>query len=122
MKVKLSQIEAVKSSLRTFLSKELPIRIAYRFSKLVKKLDDELTDLDANRRELYKKYGKPKEDDPNQIAITEENREAFLAEIKELLDEEITVDFEPVKVDDLGDIKISSIDLANLSLFIISDD
>lgn len=121
MKIKLGQIDAIKGSLRTFLSKELPVRTAYRFSKLTKQLEKELGELEENRRNLVKTHGD--EIDGGRFQVTEDNKDVFAKQYQELLDYEIDVNFQPVSVNELGEIHMSSIDLANLTLVgLITDD
>lgn len=114
MKIKLEQIDAVKNSLKVLLSKEVPIKAAFKLSKLTKQLDKELTDLEDHRRKLVHKYGTDVGDGKMQVDANK--RDAFIEDYRALLSVEIDIDFTPISVDELGDIQISSVDLANLGL------
>lgn len=119
MKITLGEVDTAKDSLRSLMAKELPIKVSYRFAKLAKQLSDELNQLEDQRKELIKKHGDAKDD--GTFKIPDDKRETFLKEYEDLLSLEIDVNFEPVTVDQLGDINISSAQLVNLHRFIELD-
>lgn len=118
MKLTLKELLQNVESLGKLLNKELPVKTAYRLGKLSKALQSELNQFNLTRNNLIKKYGKEKD---GQYQIDPEDKDAmekFNKEIDELLALEISVDaYDPISIDDLGDIKLSSIDMSNLSIF-----
>lgn len=118
MKATLKDILQNVESLGKLLNKELPVKTAYRLGRLSKALQSELDQFNITRNNLIKKYGKEKE---GQYQIDPEDKEAmekFNKEIEELLAIEIHIDaYDPIPVDDLGEIKLSAIDMSNLSIF-----
>lgn len=118
MKLTLKDLLQNVESLGKLLKKELPVKTAYRLGRLSKVLQSELDQFNLTRNNLIKKYGKEKE---GQYQIDPEDKEAlekFNKEIEELLTVEISIDaYDPISVDDLGDIKLSAIDMSNLSIY-----
>ncbi|MFZ5986929.1 MAG: hypothetical protein ACOYWZ_07380 [Bacillota bacterium] len=118
MKLTLKEILQNVESLGKLLNKELPVKTAYRLGRLSKALQSELDQFNLTRNNLIKKYGKEKD---GQYQIDPEDKisiEKFSKEIDELLAIEINIDaYDPISIDDLGEIKLSAIDMNNLSIF-----
>lgn len=118
MKLTLKELLQSVESLGKLLNKELTVITAYRLGKLSKALQSELDQFNLTRNNLIKKYGKEKD---GQYQIDPDDKSAmekFNKEIEELLTVEISIDvYEPIFIDDLGDIRLSPIDMSNLSIF-----
>lgn len=130
MKMKLVDIKRVEEPLSRLIIKELNIKIAYRLGKFLKVIGSELQELETNRIKLVKKYGDKvdnKEEDPEkrnqrnevEFKIKPENEQKFIDEYNELLQMEIKVDFEPILLSELEDIKITPMDMMRLEDIII---
>jgi uncharacterized lipoprotein YehR (DUF1307 family) len=121
MLFKLSDVFNITRSLPKLAEKELSIRVAYRLSKLLKECAEEMETLEKLRVKLVEKYAKKSEDneEPNkEIKVADENIEKFQIEFASLLNEEVDIDFEPISMQDLGDIQMTTNDLLNLSKII----
>ena len=129
IKINLGDIETIFNGFKVLIEKEIPIKIAYKLMKLLKQLEDENKFFIDKRNELLKKYSQ-KDDNGNIKQIDEGNGkvgiqleidkiEEFNNKLKDLVDIEISIDFEKVKIEELGDIKITIKDLYNLDKFII---
>lgn len=116
MKVTLETIYVSQNSLTKLINLDLPITTAYKFSRLVKKIREELATFEESRVALVKKYGN-KEDTSGTVRVSLDATEEFSNELKKLLEVEIEVDFEPIPLSDLGDIKMSAVDISNLEIF-----
>jgi hypothetical protein len=120
LKITLQKIVNAQGSLEKLLSKELPIKTAYRLGRAVSKLNSELTQFQESRKALIKKYGI--EDGKGGFLIPEddaENRKKFETDIKELLEVEVEISgFSPVPIAELDGVKIAAMDMANLEEFI----
>lgn len=118
MQLKLKQIIESVDSLSKLLNKELPVKTAYRLGRLTKTIQSELEQFNLTRNNLIKKYGKEKD---GQYQIDPEDKPTlnkFNNEIDDLLSVEVEIDaYEPISIDELGDIKLSAIDMNNLSIF-----
>jgi hypothetical protein len=120
MKVTIEKVLDAKESMGKLLQKDLPIKSSFKLSRLVKKLNEELEVFNEKRKDLFKKFGKELED--GRYHLGEEVAEDYNNNLKELLSVEIEIDFEPLKVDQLGEnITISTTDLMQLDGFIDID-
>lgn len=115
MQVKLSTVINAQAGLKKILTKELPIKVSFRLSKLALSLEAELQNFNTARSKLFEKYGERKEDD---IIIPKEKTGDFNTELEELLDVDIKLDYDPILVSDLGDIKLSAADLMSVNEFL----
>ena len=127
MKIKLEQLVAIadfpnangemsQGSLSKLLSKELPIKTAYTLGKLFIKIKSELQQYYQYRDNLIKKYGK-EENGKYSIESSNENFEEFKKGHIELLSIPVDINFEPLELESLGDIKLSAMDMGNLEMF-----
>ena len=121
--IQLGQLDALISSLSNIISKELPIKISYRLSKLLKVIASEHELMIQQRNEIINKHAEKDEDgnvkqlDDNKINIS--SPILYQKEINELCEIGFNVDFERVSIDELGDINISVQDLLHLDKFFI---
>lgn len=113
--VKLEELRRISGSLRSFLSKEMPIKQAYRMTKLAKLFDNELKTLEEQRILLVKKHGEKNKDGNMEVTT---NIEAFNAELNELLKEEVEISYIPINLNEVGQLAISPIELSNIEMFI----
>jgi hypothetical protein len=113
--IKLSELRNISISLQKILSQDMSIKQAYRMSKLAKCADIDMKEIETQRMALVKKYGE--KDEKGNITVTEKMQE-FMNEFNELLNEEIEVSFIPIDLNDLSDVKLSPIDIANIEIFL----
>ena len=123
MKFKLAELKPFAEGLKEILDVELPIKPAYWLGKLLVKVENELKHFEEARLKLIAKHsiekdekGRPKVDETTNRYVVDE--EAFGKEFIELCDEEIEIDFKPITLDELGDVKLKPITLAKLERII----
>lgn len=118
MTISLKELLESVDSLSKLINKELPVKAAYRLGRLTKAVRSELDQFNLTRNTLLKKYGKEKD---GQYQIDTEDKkaqESFNKEIDELLNLEIKInDYEKISIEELGDIKLSPIDMNYLIVF-----
>ena len=112
MKLQLGEIRNMKEPMALLLDKNLAIKSAWKLTKLVKIFDKELADIEEFRIGLVKKLGT--EDNEGALQVPEEKMGEFIDNFNELLMSEIDIDFEPIEIDTLGDIQVSTKDLLAL--------
>lgn len=112
-KFNLGEIYGLTRSLQKITDKELPIKVSYRFYKFLKLCASEMEILEKSRVQLVEKYAAPYEEDKEK-QVSDENRQKFQEEFASLLQEEVEIEFEPILVDDLGDITLSTNDLVSM--------
>lgn len=123
--IKLGELKGITKGLEEILGKELPIKPAYWFGKLTKNIQQEVHLFEAARRKLIEKHGQR---DADGKLVTENNRymftdtEAFNAEYNELANTDVEIDFKPILLDSLGDVKISPITMIGLEKFMVVED
>jgi len=86
---------------------KFPFKVSYRIKRLTDKLQPILTAFDANRNELIKEFGEEQENKAFQVT-DKEKLKLFYEKLNELLIIEEEVEFEKIKVEELGDVQISS--------------
>lgn len=114
MKFTLKEVRVLERSLYQISKKELPIKVSYRFAKLLQFCFDELSFLEKARVELVNRY--PEVKNPEEEATPEdiERQDKLREEFGQLLEETVEVSFEPFSVEELGDINISALDMLGL--------
>jgi hypothetical protein len=117
MIIKLEQIINGVESLKELQEVKLPVKISYRIARLVVKLQPELTVYENKRNELIKELGTEQENGDFKITDPEKLK-TFTEKMKELWDMEVEIDWELLKIDDLGDIVVAP---KLLNLFIFSE-
>ena len=128
MKIKLGELSTIIGSLNKLIDKEIPIKTSYKLSKLTRNLMNEYKIYEDNRMKLINKYAEKDENgnikinkEDNTIMILNGNRDKFNNEFIELVNIEIELEFDKIKLDDLSDVMISPRDLLNLD-FLFNED
>jgi len=122
LKLKLGELNIVLESLNKLIDKEIPIKTSYKLSKLTKKIIDEYSIYEENRMKLINKYAEKDVDNniiinkkDNSTTMIGENKINFNKEFTELINIEMELEFEKIKLDDLGEISISPRNLLYLN-------
>lgn len=122
IEIKLGQLEAIISSLSNIITKEIPIKVSYKFSKVLRNITSEHEVMISKKREIIEKYA-DRDGDGNLIErdgrVEILDMHSFERDINELMDIIFYVDFEKISINDLSDINISIQDLYNLDMFFI---
>ncbi len=105
MKLKLSQVVGSVESLKALLETKVPAKTAYWLSKLINnQIERELKAFNVARDNLIKEHGT--EDEDKSVSVKEGKMGEYNEKLVELLETEIEVEWNPLKIEDLGDIKI----------------
>ncbi len=105
MKVTLKQIQAGTNAINSLLVSRLPVKAAYRVSKLASAMEAEQRHYDAAREKVFKdagceiKEGNWVHDDPAVL-------ETATKQIEELLGEEVELNFLPLDIEQFGDASV----------------
>lgn len=105
MKIKLSDIVNGVVSINALQEIKLPVKISYRLKRLVDRLTPILKNYDEQRNELIKKLGE-KDEEKDTWNVKKENLTEFYAELQKVLEIEEDIEWEKIKIDELGDVKI----------------
>ena len=116
MKIKIRKLLEIKQSLEKLISLDIPIKTAFKISKSIKNFNDEYAAFEDSKIKLFKKYGE--ENEKGNLEIKKENTEKFKKELEDLMEIKINIKVPKVTLKELGDIKISAGDIANLDILI----
>jgi hypothetical protein len=109
MKVRLIDIYSSVTVLNKLVEEPLPTKISFKLMKLLNTLNSEVKLVEEQRLKLVKQYS----EDGN--TVSEKNKEVFVKEFSEFLNDDIEVAWEPIEVETLGDnIKLSVADLSKI--------
>lgn len=100
MKLLNGEIFNAREPLQTLMGKELPVKVAYGLAKMANKLNEQFKVIEDVRMGLIRKYGEADKENPQQIAVKleSENYPKFVAEVTELMNQEVEVVIEKVKL------------------------
>ena len=115
MEMELKELVNAKDGLSKLVKQDLNITLAFKLSKDLKKIEEELKIFEEKRMGLFKKYGEEKE---GQMQVSKSNFEPFLKELEELLSVKVNIEFNKLKMSQIEGVKLSAVDLLALSSFI----
>lgn len=114
-----------EKSLEVLANAKMPIGTAYRINKIIKQAAEELQETEKIRHEIIKKYGKKDENgeliidkNNNTIEIEEKNRATFNKEMTLLFAEVCEFSGEPIDVNLLENISMSSQEISAIEPFL----
>ena len=109
MKVKLIEIYSSVATLNKLIEEPLPTKVSFKLMKLLAQLNAEVKLVEDQRLKLVKQYSLDGE------SVSEENKEAFIKEFTDFLNEDAEINWEAISIDSLGDnLKLSVVDLAKV--------
>ena len=118
IKLTLGNLLNAREPMAKLLGKELPVKTAYKLSKLVKSINDEFKNFEEQRQNLVKKHGKEDETTKN-FTVPKEKIQSFQDDIGELLKIEVEINKDPIRITELANIQASPVDLAALEKFFV---
>lgn len=116
MKFNVEQINVIAKALNEVAEKPMKISLAFKLNKLLTQISTVLADAEKVRMKLITSFGKPVIGKMGVTEIPDENIEIFNKELKELLEQEVNVDFEPFELSELGDIQLTLNQVKGLNL------
>jgi hypothetical protein len=91
------------------MEEPLPAKVSFKFMKLLNQLNNEVKLVEDQRLKLVKQYA------VDGTSVAEENKETFVKEFSEFLNDEIDISWEPIDIDLLGDkLTLSVADLSKI--------
>jgi hypothetical protein len=105
MKIALHEIVNSVEPIRELQKVDFPVKISYKIKRLVDKLNPILETYNTKKNDLIKEYGTETD---GKLGVTDpEKLPLFLEKHNELVTVEEEVDFEPIKIEELGDVKVA---------------
>ena len=125
MKIDVMHALAFKELYEEIKNKTLPLKTAYKFSKIIRTIDNELIFFQDRMKQLMEKYGKKDENgqfiltnDQKGIQIQEDKISACKEETQELYNLAIDVRVDRFKLEELISLEVTAQDMQILSVFI----
>ena len=124
IELKVGELVNSTEALQKLSQKELKAKLAWQVSKLLKAADKELQEFNEARMNLIKKYGEKDEngelitDDKGNCKIPEEVTVDFSNELNDLVEAEIEINANKIKIDDLENIDFTPNEMNILEVFI----
>jgi type IV secretory pathway TrbF-like protein len=116
MKLKLSEIQKAQQPLQKIMNADLPIKIAFRLSRMAKAVNDVFTDIETQRVKLVEKYGTSTD---KGVTVNPENVTKFQEEFGTFIAEEsVELKVEPIKLELLEGLQLTALDMLALEPFI----
>ena len=101
MLLKNSAIFNAKEPLQKLIELKLPVKVSYALARTASKLNEQLKIIEEVRQSLFKKHGE-QTDKGWEIKANSPNLPMFLAEIEELLAQEVELDIQKVALPSNG--------------------
>jgi len=100
MKLLNGEIFDAREPLQKLIEKELPVKVAYGLAKMSNRLNEQFKIIEDVRQGLIRKYGEADEEHPQKMAVKleSENYPKFVAEMSELMNQEVEVVFDVVNL------------------------
>ena len=102
MKITYEQLYRSYPIFKHLLDEPLPISTSLKFKKLVDSLNPHLEQIDATQNELIEKYSEELSEE-GVVEIPKENRKKFMKELEKYLKYEIIINWDKIKLAQLGD-------------------
>jgi hypothetical protein len=124
IKVKISDLINSTETLQKLSQQDFKAKLAWSIARLLKSAEVEIQEFNTTRMNLIKKYG---EKDENGELITDENGnckieqnsvDAFSTELNELINTEVEINANKIKVEQLEEINFTPSEMAILEPFI----
>ena len=125
IKITREQLLRGENSLGVLANAKMPIGVAYRINKIIKEAAEELQETEKIRREIINKYGKKDENgelivdkNSNMVEIEDKDRATFDKEIALLFAEVCEFSGEPIDIELLENISMSSQEISAIEPFL----
>ena len=122
--VKISDLLNSTEVLQKLAGTELKAKLAWQVGRLLKAADKEIQEFNETRMNLIKKYGEKDEsgelvtDEGGNCKIVESNVVEFQNELNELINTEIEINANPLKIESLEDLDFTPAEMSNLEPYI----
>lgn len=99
MNMKMSEVIDSLSGLEAIAGQPVNAKVSWRIAGVIRQVSGYVDDFYKTRKALVDKYSEEGE-------LSEENRAIIEQELREILEEEVTIDVKKINLDELGDVNI----------------
>jgi len=107
MQIKLKDIVFNVENIKKLLENKLPVKVSYRLRKLAVKVEKEYNIYSETKNSLILELGTKQEDNTFTIKVTDDKFKEYNEKHNELLEQTVEIDFEPIDIEELGDVVVS---------------
>jgi hypothetical protein len=99
--LKLGELVAMQPPIKTLINLQMSVGTSLKLMRLLKKIDIELDVFEEQKLKIFSKYG---EENNGEISVSKDSDKYpdFMAEMTTLLNEEVTLDGDKIKIKDFG--------------------
>lgn len=122
--VTVNELINARKPLQEISSRELPAKTAFLIARIIREIDKEYTTFENARREIILKYALRNDQgelttlDNGNVQISPENIETCNKQIQELLNTAISLNIEPILIEDLNTLMLTPAQGYNLMPFV----
>jgi len=113
--MKLFELVNAEQAIGKLVRLELPVSKAWSITKFLKLVREELATYNEVRKTIVSKHAKPETIENNQVEIDPANAKAFQDDMNELLQRDVEINFEKIKLSDIEGGKMTPLELDVLS-------
>ena len=99
-------------TLKYLIEQDVKVKTAVKLKHFINEVDNIYSIYEDKRKKLVQKYGE--QDEQGKSSVTDENKEIFMKEIKQVMDEEVNIDLEKINIDELDKIDIKTSNLITI--------
>ena len=124
IKLKIGDLVNSTEALQKLSQKEMKAKLSWQVTRLLKAADKELQEFNETRMNLIKKYGEKDEngelikDENDNCHIVETSTVDFSNELNELINAEVEISANKIRIDDLENLDFTPADMGVLEVFI----
>lgn len=123
IEITLSELMDSASVMQELAKKPMKTKAAFQTARLMREVEKEYSLFQDARTKLIDKYaekdenGKPKPDENGNYTVPKGDIEAFNKELRDMLEQTLTLNAEPISIEDLGDADFTPADMMLLAPF-----
>lgn len=124
IEITLSELLDSSSVMQELAKKPMKTKTAFQTARLMREIEKEYTLFQDSRKKLIEKYGEKDEsgelktDENGNFTVPKESIEAFNTELREMLEQTLSLNVEPILLDDLSEADFTPADMMLLAPFI----
>jgi len=113
MKLKVKEVLSMKEVLQKLIGQDLDTVVSYDVEEIVSSINEELATYNKTKTKLIKKLGK-EDKDKKTIVVEKENIEKYNKELVKILEKEVEIKGNKIKVSRLEGSKLNVIEVARI--------
>lgn len=124
IEITLSELMDSASVMQELAKKPMKTKAAFQTARMMREIEKEYSLFQESRKGLIDKYaekdenGEPKADENGNYTVPKDRIEDFNKELKEMLDQTLSLNVEPISIEDLGEADFTPADMMLLAPFI----